>query len=328
MGNRQTDQRFKYSWKELLTTKVHIEEVVSKRILVKGTKMLLAGPPKVRKTTLITQLMYEIANGLPALCTIDVPKPRKVLVFSLEDSEATLSERVQRIQREYKTTNIGPYYVVAPVMPLTTKDGLAFAEACIADVKPDVVVYDPLYKVNIESENDAVALQRTLNTMDEIAYEHKLTTVLVHHTNKPAFDSLGRVIDRGFGAIRGSIALLAWPDTIALMFERNKSLWLDLMLRHGASPPPIELTFTDSGIFSAKLPSDGNSRRTGIAGVLAKEGPLSTDELALRMGVTPQYVRTLVQPLEEEGVVSRKRSTTDKRSQVWALKGADAGTED
>jgi DNA-binding MarR family transcriptional regulator len=54
-------------------------------------------------------------------------------------------------------------------------------------------------------------------------------------------------------------------------------------------------------------------RQFQILGLLADQGPLSQRELGQTMGVDPSMLVTLLNPLETDGLVSRRRDPADRR---------------
>ena len=318
-----------WTTKELISYRKEIEEVIGHRILLRGTKMLIAGPPKVGKSKLILQIATELANGLPCLRSIPTAHKYSVLVFALEDSEMNLADRIRPVASALEhvigganTSRFGgATFATFPVMPLTTVAGKKLASDCIERVKPDIVVYDPFYKVNIESENDAVAVQKTFNVMDDLSARYGLTTIVVAHTAKLSFDSFGRAIDKGFGSIRGSIAFQAWPDSIVLYYERNKTKYLDFMLRHGKSPGPVEVNEGADGLLTANFSKEfgtasNKADQRDIPSLLAAHGRLRTTEVADRLGISEPTATGLLQQLETEGVIQRIQGK-DKRIVYW-----------
>jgi hypothetical protein len=107
-------------------------------------------------------------------------------------------------------------------LQLDNPTGVAAIDSVIAEVKPDVVVFDPLIEFHTADENDTQSMTKILRNIDTLRETHKFTTILSHHTRKPS---------EGFGAnspgtpdrLRGNSALYGKGDAFLMLSVANRN---------------------------------------------------------------------------------------------------------
>lgn len=186
------------SLSELLTKTYPPNEWVLENLIHSGDQVVLAGPPKIGKSIMATQLAITVARGeghfiCPAFKTTG--KPRPVLVFSLEMNAPMVAERLRTVfprtaaGKELAPPDIPLTYVfsvnervsldVVDFDPSTEtkakKAGAAFLsedgtilKKIILREKPDLVVFDTMIRVHALDENNNVAMSHLLRMLREI----------------------------------------------------------------------------------------------------------------------------------------------------------------
>lgn len=203
---------------------------ITEQSLRRGCLGVIAGPPGCGKSTLIIQMLVDIAAGLPALGIWKVPKPRKTLYISAEDDKVTIRHRVgtalDQLSEQHKKTALenGHFWPAKgtvklcdfePKLGLICNDAQKRLEESIEAVNPSVVVLDTLARFSGIEENNNSLMTDFCAKLEEIAISQNCTIILVHHSNKAAGDgcnnqskldnALSQISIRGASALAGCI---------------------------------------------------------------------------------------------------------------------------
>lgn len=186
---------------------------------------IVAGEPKSMKTTLFMDAMISIATGTPFLGKYPVEETGTVLYVQNENSEWIMRDRfekmcankglVGKVSYQEGSTNIRvkfqpevPLYMVNQQgFTLTDEDQQEWLEETIAEMKPAVVVLDPLY---LMFDGDIASAQELFPILQWLLYlknEYKCGIVLIHHWNK------GGESKRGGQRMLGSTTLHGWIES-------------------------------------------------------------------------------------------------------------------
>lgn len=108
-------------------------------------------------------------------------------------------------------------------LSLSHQKGLKNMEELIKAEAPDVMVIDPIADYHGEDENSS-AMLTVWTALRKLQDQYKFASILVHHeTDKPNYDSQGRIIKRqGTGRSRGFSGTAQVMDTI-MAFRRERS---------------------------------------------------------------------------------------------------------
>ncbi len=164
----------------------------------RGDKVAIIGSSKLRKSFFALQLSMHLAAGIDFL-NWTVRKPRRVLLVQLEIKSDHFHRRVKRmamamgIAREDLRENLMIVNGRGQDITLEAVGELA------RSAKPDVIVFDPLYKLVNGDENSAEDMKPVLAGFDRLAEATGATVAYVHHDAKG--NSGDRNIrDRGAGS--------------------------------------------------------------------------------------------------------------------------------
>ena len=223
-------------------------------VLRRGHKMLVAGASKAGKSFLMMELCIAVAEGddwlgFPCL-------QGRVLYVNLEIDPASCVHRFLDI---YARLNIEPVHFdridiwnlrgySEPLAQLTPK----LLER-ITVLKYDLIVLDPIYKLNTADENSAGDMSALCNEFDRICTKTGSALVYCHHHSKGAQGSK-RSIDRASGsgvfardpdALLDLIRLQLPPDVEYKYRDYDLSAWrLEGTLREFPSFPPRDIWFS------------------------------------------------------------------------------------
>lgn len=164
-------------------------------------KFAIIGGSKTRKTFFTLQMIMALATGRPFL-QWHVPKARTVVHVQYEITERHFLERLIRMARaegidRAELTNL--HIINARGLNLTGKRGIDQISKSISSYKPEVILFDPLYKISEGVENAAEDMKIILSQFDHLAEETSAAVGYVHHDPKgQAGDRSTR--DRGAGS--------------------------------------------------------------------------------------------------------------------------------
>ena len=99
----------------------------------------------------------------------------------------------------------------------------------------------------------------------------------------------------------------------AVLAERRSSPGLLLALLGQDAMRQLRAAHTDVGI---------SPRQFHLLGLLHDSGPMSQSELGETMGIDPSVLVTMLNPLEERGLVRRRRDAADRRRHIVLLTAA------
>lgn len=287
----------------------------------KGSLVLLAGDPKVGKSTFVYALVVAVVQGRPFL---GYPvKQTLVLILALEEHRREVRARLQR-------------FGVRPDDPLVVHTGrlrspgetIPVLTEFVARQGIGLVVMDTLSRWwSIEDENDNVQVTRALDPLLRLAHETGVTVLLVHHARKPGPG------DRSPAhAVRGASALVASVDQ-ALVLSRDKTRRrLDTIGRYAETPERVryELVGTEFRRVDGAEAPPGEHRRgaEAEARVLAALGehPSTVRELSDRTGLGEKAIRSALERLGPR--VVREGRGVRGNPVTYRLTGQDAKLPD
>jgi hypothetical protein len=247
------------SYSKFLSTKVPNEVWTVEAIWSHQAHGLIAGEPKTYKSIVATDLAVSVASGTRFLGHFDVPKTGPVIIIQEENTPGMMKDRIEKIATSRhlmghaSMNGTGELHYKPPAdLPislmnnagfnLTDEDHLEWLEQQIQQVKPSLVVLDPLYLMMPGvDENSAVALTPVLRNLLTLKQTYDVGILLIHHYNKPRSDE-----DRAPGnRISGSSVFYRWFES-ALYLEKGNShgeVWMTPEHRGQAPTGRIHLEF-------------------------------------------------------------------------------------
>ena len=247
-------------------------------ILPKGGTLLLGGLAKVGKSLVMMELMRALGTGK---CLFENPsfpvyEPARCLYIEAENGERSVQDRGVKIFGAEDIKNYAQYlYVISkePKLQLDTETGKAYFRQVVGDIKPNVLILDPISFMGNYDENEPRAVGRIFYTLAQFKKIHpasNMSVVISHHFGKPpkgqyaqSHDPLDEYNFRGASKWKDA------PDSIITMHRieeltRPWEAWklrCRFLLRHDSSPPEVDLLVNDLGDLRVKWKNDRGKLR-------------------------------------------------------------------
>jgi hypothetical protein len=201
---------------------------------------ILGGEPKCCKSFLALDVAVSVASGAACLRAFPVRRSGPVLLFPAEDSLAIVRARLEGIAAAAQVPfdSLPVEVITAPTLRLDTPADRARLLDTVQQLRPLLLILDPLIRLHRVDENDASQIAGLLSYLRELQRQFALAVMLVHHARKDSHAS------RPGQALRGSSELHGWGDSN--LYMRRKGTQLTLSTEHRAAPGqdhiPLQLT--------------------------------------------------------------------------------------
>lgn len=253
---------------------------------------LIGGAPKCCKTWLGLDMAVSVATGTKALGHFPTVASGPVLVYLAEDALPQVRSRIQALcrRRHLDIGSLDLFVITAPVLRLDLQADQQRLAETIGQLRPRLVLLDPLVRMHRLDENSAAEISGLLGYIRDLQRRFDVAIVLVHHASKKQRSQPGQ-------ALRGSSDLHAIGDCNAYLARNGQHLVLTLEHRAAASPEPMLLQLDVHG--------NGTCLRV-VKGAVSEASTPSLDDQIL------EALRSAHQPLPR-GVLRAQLRVNNKR---------------
>jgi AAA domain-containing protein len=207
---------------------------------------ILGGEPKCCKSFLALDVAVSVASGAACLRRFPVRRSGKVLLFPAEDSLAIVRQRLAGIASAAQVCfqSLPVEVITSPSLRLDTPADRQRLSNTVQNLRPILLILDPLIRLHRVDENDATQIAALLSYLRELQRQFHLAVLLVHHARKDSNSS------RPGQALRGSSELHGWGDSN--LYMRRRGSQLTLSTEHRAAPSqdhiPLQLSQSDQAL--------------------------------------------------------------------------------
>jgi len=196
---------------------------------------IIGGTPKSFKTWLGLEMATAVATATPCLGQFAVRDPGPTVVYLAEDCTADQRDRLEALAnaRQRTLADLDIHVIVVPTLRLDVDDDIRRLAVTIGDIRPRLLLLDPLVRLHACDENNATDIARILSRLRTIQRHYDTAIVLVHHTRKQ------RGTRQHGQALRGSSDLHAWGDSNLYMTHDPHGVTLTAEHRGAPPPPPV-----------------------------------------------------------------------------------------
>jgi len=274
---------------------------------------ILGGEPKCCKSFLALDVAVSVASGAACLRQFPVRRSGPVLLFPAEDSLAVVRQRLEGIAAAAQVpfASLPVQVITAPSLRLDTPTDRLRLSDTVQQLRPILLILDPLIRLHRVDENDATQIAALLSYLRELQRQFQLAVMLVHHARKDSHSS------RPGQALRGSSELHGWGDSNLYMRRKGSQLTLSTEHRAAQGRDHIPLQLSQSGPALAltvleHLPTEPDSPPTPMERVrqtlAGLKAPASVQHLRKLCAMRTAAVCSALADLSAKGEVRRDAS--------------------
>jgi RecA-family ATPase len=270
---------------------------------------VIGGAPKCAKTWLGLDMALSVATGTPCLGKYAVPEPGPVLIYLAEDALPVVRERIEGMaqHRGFDLDEVAIHVITAPVLRLDqARDRLRLWET-IRQLRPRLLVLDPLVRLHRIDENHAGEVAELLAYIRSLQRSHGASVLLVHHTRKNGGD--GTAAGQG---LRGSSDIHAFGDSNLYLQRAKDRLILSSEHRSAPASQPVylELVASDAGMAHLEVITErpnqaGRSLEERLLDLLTGGRVLTRTSLRDSLEVKNDRLGEVLESMARAGQISR-----------------------
>ena len=233
----------------LVTSPPEPDQIVENALDVKD-KLAIIGSSKMRKTFFLLQFLLSAAAGIDFL-SWKVIKPRRVFAIQFEIQPNHYHRRVLNMAKALRITSdaLGDRFHIlnARGLGLSGAEGIEKIKKIVEPYHPEIISFDPLYKIADGTENAAEDMKAIMKSFDMLSEEVGAGIVYVHHDAK-GFSGDRDVRDRGAGS---NVLGRDYDACIALTPHAANpyGIVVETLLRNYPPMDPIAVSWNEHGLF-------------------------------------------------------------------------------
>jgi hypothetical protein len=320
-----------------METEPPLTDPIMEETFDRGDKVAVIGSSKLRKSFFVLQMAMHLAAGMNFLGWT-VGKPRRVLLVQLEVKDAHFHRRVRRMAdalglcREAVQDNLQIINGRGHDLALEDMADLA------APYHPDLIIFDPLYKLVTGDENAAEDMKPVLAAFDRLAEQTGAAILYVHHDAKGQAGDRN-IRDRGAGS---GVLGRDYDCCITLTAHRDdeNAAVVGVLLRNYKPQESFSIGWMEGRFLTADLPvipatSGGRSNPVSTKpaedyidqAVRLCETPMSTqafcDALIAKVGLTNAKMRAVKEAVLQSGKLKQAEQRFARGAPLYIGKPSD-----
>lgn len=254
----------------------------------------VGGSPKAGKTWLALEMALAVASGKPCLGRFAVHRPGPVLLFCAEDGPRAVQQRVAGLARargiDFDRLAVG--WIGASSLHLDQPHDQRRLAMTVAQMKPRMLLLDPLVRLHRGDENSAADISDLLGFLRGLQRDHHTAVVLVHHVRKSGASEPGQ-------ALRGSGDLHAWGDSNLYLLRRDgqPTLVAEHRAQRPADPVIVRLDGDPPRLVLADAPAASSDPLDDQVVAALVQQPLTRTALRQRLQVRNETLGAAIERL-------------------------------
>ncbi|MDA8086634.1 MAG: AAA family ATPase [Nitrospiraceae bacterium] len=263
-------------------------------LLPTGGFSIMAAKPKVGKSTVARDLSFSIARGKSFLGRDVAQGP--VIYLALEEKRS----EVRRHFKDMGASGEEPIFIYSGRVP---SDAIEQITAAVREIKPVLVVIDPLFRFTRVKDTSAYAeITAALEPLLLLSRESGTHVLCIHHSSKGN--------RQGGDSLLGSTAIFGSVDTLILLNRNDSYRTIQSIQRYGSDLPETVLGFDNAQrtvtIGKSKHEADLDSLKEALLDYLATSGePLTEAVISEEVEGRTTLKRKALRELVAEGAVAR-----------------------
>jgi hypothetical protein len=297
-------------------------------LLAHGDVGWVASEPKVAKTWLLCLLALCLTTRNPFL-GFAVPRQRRVLLMSEEDSRQRLARRVQQL---LGGLGVSPpddawlHFTARTGFKLDSRDWVERLREELASFRPDVVLLNVLRRVHDLDENSNPDMGRLTNVLNDLRRDFGCGFLIAHHNRKLTQGNTRR--GRGGQEMSGAGVLHGWSEAALYLAKGSGKGKVVVTPEHKDAPEVEPFVFRledvkdDDGRKAVRIVNEGPATvdkgaetRKRILEALSATSGKTAKALAEEVGVHINTAKTHLKALAVDGAVHK--SGTVQQADLW-----------
>jgi RecA-family ATPase len=204
---------------------------------------IIGGQPKLWKSWMCLDMAVSVSSGTACLGRFQVRRTGPTLVFMAEDEQHEVRRRVDCIceSRGLDVNALDLHLITSPRLYLDDADDRDKLRRTIEQVRPKMLLLDPLVRIHRGNENDSRDIAAILGFLRELQRQYGCAVVLAHHASKRGGHG------RPGQGLRGSSDLHAFGSSNLYLSHRDGDVEITVEHRAAASTGPYLMRLVDDG---------------------------------------------------------------------------------
>jgi hypothetical protein len=187
-AHQEQQAKFKFTDSKEFLAGDYRQEFLVKRVLVRGQPLVIGGPQKTLKTSLLVDLGVSLATATPFLGEFAVPRRVRAALVSGESGEFTLKETCLRVLR---ARGVDPGELAGwlkwnfTLPTVTDLVEMSHFARRLAELEVEIVIIDPFYLClgEVDARN-VFDMGKALRPVAEFLLSKGITPAIAHHANR------------------------------------------------------------------------------------------------------------------------------------------------
>lgn len=266
---------------------------------------LIGGAPKCCKSWLGLEMAVSVAAKTPCLGAYATRGQGKVLLYMAEDAASVVRSRFDALSCHHGAPleALDLFVITENSLRLDLAAHQSRLRETVAQIKPCMLLLDPLVRLHRIDENSASEVSALLAFLRSLQREFQTAVVLVHHTRKN-----GSVHQPG-QALRGSGDLHAFGDSNLYLRRHRQQLLLTVEHRAAPSPEPIELRLVGGDTPHLEIVESSATATQeltqAVCELLRLQGPMNRANLRGKLRIRNQRLGEALSWLQNNGDIQR-----------------------
>jgi len=308
------------SYAELLGKEIEQPGWMIKDVWQRTSHGMIAGEPKTYKSVIATDMAVSVASGKPFLGQFPVEHQGPVMYIQEENSPWLVKDRVTKISHTRGALNGSAKMngsVLSVNMPLelplyflnnqgfdfTNEEDRQFLENSIAEIKPVLIIFDPLYlMLGDKDESSSRDIRPVLNWLLTLRYTYKTSVIVIHHWNKSGKS------ERGGQRMLGSVLWHGWVESALytkVINEQQHQIEVEREFRSFGKPGNISMTFNfgQPGELDYQVTVSNDVKGAGdqVLQLLSDAIRVTVDDVVNALGLSTRQAKIRLDRLVKDG---------------------------
>lgn len=288
---------------------------------------MIAGEPKTYKSVIATDMAVSVASGKPFLGKFAVKHQGPVMYIQEENSPWLVKDRVMKVAttrgaldgkaelwanklKVQMPQDLPLYFLNNMGFDFTNEEDRNFLEESIKEIKPVLMIFDPLYlMLGEKDENSSKDIRPVLNWLLSLRYTYGTSVIILHHWNKAGKS------DRGGQRMLGSVLFHGWVESAMytrVVNEQNHQIEVEREFRSFSKPDPLNITFNfgepGDDYYDARIAVGATHSNNDAVLEFVKAQRVNLDEVISGLHIKSKEAQTRLNKLVKDGLISVSES--------------------